>query len=218
MIAEIGGEQQAFSADTVIVSCGAINSAVLLLRSASDKHPHGLANRSGLVGRLLMKHLNAAMVGVTKHLNPTVFQKTLAINDFYWGTKDDPLPMGHVQLLGKAHSPTIVTGSTRVETDNVLDVATLLPLLKQPLGLNLEYSKGDGPVISPTVRGSADVDRLVEVDPDALGYVYDAVRATRRALNPKTPLIGFCGAPFTPGRGCHHDPSARRSHARHQAC
>ena len=66
-----------------------------------------------------------------------------------------------------------------------------------PLGLNLEYSKGDGPVSSPTVRAASDVDRLVEGDPDALGYVYDAVRATRRALNPRTPLIGFCGAPFT---------------------
>lgn len=89
-----------------------------------------------------------------------------------------------------------VTAAERINADAAILFADIL-LIVEPLGLNLEYSKGDGPVISPTVRESADVDRLTEVDPDALNYVYDAVRATRRALNPKTPLIGFCGAPFT---------------------
>jgi uroporphyrinogen decarboxylase len=89
-----------------------------------------------------------------------------------------------------------VTAAERINADAAILFADIL-LIVEPLGLNLEYSKGDGPVISPVVRESADVDRLREVDPDALGYVYDAVRATRRALNPKTPLIGFCGAPFT---------------------
>jgi uroporphyrinogen decarboxylase len=89
-----------------------------------------------------------------------------------------------------------VTAAERLNADAAIIFADIL-LIVEPLGLNLEYSKGDGPVISPTIRESADVDRLLEVDPDALGYVYDAVRATRRALNPKTPLIGFCGAPFT---------------------
>jgi uroporphyrinogen decarboxylase len=84
----------------------------------------------------------------------------------------------------------------RIGADAAILFADIL-LIVEPLGLNLEYSKGDGPVISPTVRESADVDRLREVDPAELGYVYEAVRATRRALNPKTPLIGFCGAPFT---------------------
>jgi choline dehydrogenase-like flavoprotein len=85
------------------VACGAINSAVLLLRSANDKHPNGLANSSGMVGRNFMKHLNGAIVGLTKRTNPTVFQKTLAVNDFYYGDDDYPHPMGHVQLLGKVH-------------------------------------------------------------------------------------------------------------------
>lgn len=89
-----------------------------------------------------------------------------------------------------------VTAAERLNADAAILFADIL-LIVEPLGLHLEYSKGDGPVITPTVRESADVDRLLEVDPDALGYVYDAVRATRRALNPKTPLIGFCGAPFT---------------------
>lgn len=90
-----------FSAPIVVVACGAINSAALLLRSANDQHPHGLANSSDQVGRNLMKHQHGAILNVTQKLNPTVFQKTLAINDFYWGDPDFQYPMGHVQLLGK---------------------------------------------------------------------------------------------------------------------
>lgn len=89
-----------------------------------------------------------------------------------------------------------VTAARRIGADAAILFADIL-LIVEPLGLNLEYSKGDGPVISPVVRESADVDRLREVDPGSLAYVYDAVRATRRALDPKIPLIGFCGAPFT---------------------
>jgi uroporphyrinogen decarboxylase len=84
----------------------------------------------------------------------------------------------------------------RIGADAAILFADIL-LIVEPLGLGLEYSRGDGPVITPTVRTGADVDRLREVDPEALAYVYEAVAATRRALNPATPLIGFCGAPFT---------------------
>lgn len=89
-----------------------------------------------------------------------------------------------------------VTAAERIGADAAILFADIL-LIVEPLGLNLEYSKGDGPVISPTVREGADVDRLRDVEPESLAYVYDAVRATRRALDPKIPLIGFCGAPFT---------------------
>ncbi|MFN3650697.1 MAG: uroporphyrinogen decarboxylase [Armatimonadota bacterium] len=89
-----------------------------------------------------------------------------------------------------------VFAAERIKADAAIIFADIL-LIVEPLGLNLEYSKGDGPVISPVIRESADIDRLCEVDPDSLSYVYDAVRATRQALDPKTPLIGFCGAPFT---------------------
>jgi len=93
-------------------------------------------------------------------------------------------------------SEVTVTAAERIKADAAIIFADIL-LIVEPLGLNLEYSAGDGPVISPTVRESADVDRLKEVDPAALSYVYDAVRQTRKDLNPKIPLIGFCGAPFT---------------------
>ncbi len=101
--AELAGKQVTYSADVVVVACGAINSAALLLRSASAKHPAGLGNSSDQVGRNFMKHVNGAMLGLSKKPNPTAFQKTLACNDFYWGEPGFDYPMGHVQLLGKAN-------------------------------------------------------------------------------------------------------------------
>jgi choline dehydrogenase-like flavoprotein len=99
----VQGEKRSFLADIVVVACGAINSALLMLKSTSDNHPNGLANRSDQVGRNFMRHQNGAIVGLSKKLNPTVFQKTMAINDFYWGEKGFDYPMGHVQLLGKVN-------------------------------------------------------------------------------------------------------------------
>jgi choline dehydrogenase-like flavoprotein len=92
-----------FRADIVVVACGAINSAALLLRSANDQHPNGLANGSDQVGRNFMKHNCSAVIGVMGPENPTVFEKTLGINDFYWGEPDFPYPMGQIQLSGKVN-------------------------------------------------------------------------------------------------------------------
>lgn len=99
--AEVQGDRRMFSGSLVVVSCGAINSAILLLKSANDRHPNGLANRSDLVGRNLMKHVLGSIIGVTKKPNPTLFQKTLSINDFYWGEDGYDYPMGQIQTLGK---------------------------------------------------------------------------------------------------------------------
>jgi choline dehydrogenase-like flavoprotein len=96
------GSDETYSADIVIVACGAINSAALLLRSASDKNPTGLANSSGVVGRYYMRHNNSALMAISREPNPTVFQKTLALNDFYFGSRDWEYPMGHIQMLGKS--------------------------------------------------------------------------------------------------------------------
>ena len=101
--AEHEGEKLHFSASIVVVACGAINSAALLLASANEKHPRGLANSSDQLGRNFMKHVNGAMLAVTHKENSTVFQKTMALNDFYWGEKNYEYPMGHIQLLGKAN-------------------------------------------------------------------------------------------------------------------
>ncbi|HTZ30220.1 MAG TPA: GMC family oxidoreductase [Streptosporangiaceae bacterium] len=96
------GSRQVITADIVVLSAGAILSAVLLLKSASGKHPRGLANSSDMVGRNYMRHNNLALIAFSREPNPTVFQKTLALNDFYGAGPEWPYPMGNVQLLGKS--------------------------------------------------------------------------------------------------------------------
>jgi choline dehydrogenase-like flavoprotein len=105
------GEQESYSADIVVVSCGAANSAALLLRSASDQHPSGLANSSDVVGRHYMAHLNSGVVAVSHKPNPTRFQKTLGVNDYYWGAEDSDLPLGHIQMLGKSDKSILRAGA-----------------------------------------------------------------------------------------------------------
>jgi choline dehydrogenase-like flavoprotein len=100
---EVGGEMITFQADIIVVACGAINSAALLLRSANDRHPNGLANGSDQVGRNFMKHNCSAVIGLMGPENPTVFEKTLGVNDFYWGEPGFPYPMGQIQLSGKVN-------------------------------------------------------------------------------------------------------------------
>ena len=101
---ERGGAVERVSAPLVIVSCGAVNSAALLLRSASDKHPDGLANSSGLVGKRYMAHLATMMQGFHPfRVNDTVFQKTVAINDFYLRGRRVKYPLGQIQSQGRTH-------------------------------------------------------------------------------------------------------------------
>ena len=96
-----------FSSDLVIVACGAVNSAALLLRSANEKHPTGLANSSGQVGRNLMLHHNGCLVAFTKKKNDCVFQKSLGLADFYHGADDSEFPLGEIQLMGRNDPDTI---------------------------------------------------------------------------------------------------------------
>jgi choline dehydrogenase-like flavoprotein len=98
------GESVRVEAGVVVVSCGAVNSAALLLNSANDKHPAGLANSSGLVGRRYMAHLATMMESLHPwRVNQTVFQKTVAINDFYFAGAHAPYPLGHIQSQGRTH-------------------------------------------------------------------------------------------------------------------
>jgi choline dehydrogenase-like flavoprotein len=101
VLVERYGQREAYSADIVVVSAGAINSAALLLRSANDKHPRGLANSSDMVGRNYMAHNNSVLFTFSLTPNPTLFQKTMAINDFYYGSRDWEFPMGHISMVGK---------------------------------------------------------------------------------------------------------------------
>jgi choline dehydrogenase-like flavoprotein len=97
--------QERFAADVVVVSCGAANSAKLLLASASDQHPNGLANGSDQVGRNYMFHASQAVLALSREENPTVFQKTLALNDFYFSSDDFDYPLGNIQMVGKSQAP-----------------------------------------------------------------------------------------------------------------
>jgi choline dehydrogenase-like flavoprotein len=111
VIVERNGTTDEFTADIVVSSCGAINSAVLLLRSANEKHPRGLANSSDVVGRHYMGHVNSVLMAISKCLNPTTFQKTLAVNDFYFGSRDWEYPMGHISFVGKLDADTLRAGA-----------------------------------------------------------------------------------------------------------
>jgi choline dehydrogenase-like flavoprotein len=102
---------ETYSADIVVVSCGAINPAAFLLRSANDKHPNGLANSSGVVGGHYMGHTNSVLMAISKCPNPTIFQRTLSLNDFYFGSKDFEYPMGHVSFVGKPDAITLRAGA-----------------------------------------------------------------------------------------------------------
>lgn len=108
---EYGGERSVIRAGTYVVSGGAVNSAALLLRS----HPDGLANNSGLVGRNYMVHNNAVLIAVhpTKK-NPTVFQKSLALNDFYFSGPNFPYPLGNLQPVGKLQAAMLAGAAPRV--------------------------------------------------------------------------------------------------------
>jgi choline dehydrogenase-like flavoprotein len=103
--------REAYRGDIVVVSCGAINSALLLLRSASDRHPKGLANSSDVVGRHYMSHINSAVIALSKEPNKTRFQKTLGVNDYYWGADDFDFPLGHIQMLGKTDGQMLKAGA-----------------------------------------------------------------------------------------------------------
>lgn len=97
------GARETYRGDIVVTACGALSSALLMFRSASHAHPAGLANGSDQVGRNYMRHNNSALMAISRSRNDTVFQKTMALNDFYFGAPDWEFPLGGIQMLGKSH-------------------------------------------------------------------------------------------------------------------
>jgi choline dehydrogenase-like flavoprotein len=119
---ERNGEKERYSADVVVSSCGAINSAALLLRSASDQHPRGLANGSDTVGRHYMGHNNSVLFAISPEPNPTVFQKTLGVNDFYAGSEEWDYPMGHISFVGKFDAHMFAAGAPKIVPGLTLEI------------------------------------------------------------------------------------------------
>jgi len=105
VVVERDGETETYAGDIVVVACGAANTAALLLRSASDAHPNGLANGSDQVGRNYMFHASRAVLALSREENPTIYQKTLGVNDFYFGSDEHDYPLGNIQMVGKSQAP-----------------------------------------------------------------------------------------------------------------
>jgi choline dehydrogenase-like flavoprotein len=104
VVVDHDGTLETYRGGIVVISCGAANSARLLLASANDKHPRGLANGSDQVGRNYMFHNSTAVLAVSKEPNPTQYQKTLGLNDFYFGSPDFEFPLGNIQMVGKSQA------------------------------------------------------------------------------------------------------------------
>lgn len=104
---QLGGQTERFTADIVVVACGALSSALLLLRSANDKHPNGLANGSDQLGRNYMRHNQSVLMALMRERNDTIFQKTLALSDYYFGADDYPYPLGLIQMCAATHAAQI---------------------------------------------------------------------------------------------------------------
>ncbi len=174
---ERNGETVVVHAEQIVVSCGAVNSALLLLRSANVRHPDGLANSSGMVGRNYMVHNNTALMAVDpRRPNPTVFQKTMAVNDFYTTGPDWPYPMGNIQLLGKLQAGMLTAAQPLVPR----------PILQGMANRSVDWWVMSEDLPDPENRISLGADGRVRVQwkPNNLtahGKLVDAAKAMMRA-------------------------------------
>jgi len=162
VIADVDGTEQRFSASVVVVSAGAANSAKLLLASASDTHPDGLANGSGQVGRNYMFHNSRAFLAVSEEKNDTKFQKTLGLNDYYFGDDEFQYPMGNVQMVGKSSAP-MYRGERPIET-KLAPTFTLEEVAKHAVDFWLSVE--DLPTADNRVTLDADGDIVLSYTPN----------------------------------------------------
>ncbi len=116
------GAEETYSGSIVVAACGAVNSAALLLRSATERYPHGLANGSDVVGRNYMCHTNSMFLAISRDPNPSQFTKTFGLNDFYFASSDWEYPMGSVQSLFKMDPETLAAGAPRIVPGLTLEI------------------------------------------------------------------------------------------------
>ncbi len=107
VVVDRNGAEERYSSGIVVVACGALSSALLLLRSANESHPNGLANSSDQVGRNYMRHNQSILMALTRQPNETVFQKTLALADYYFKSDDWDYPLGLIQMCAASHGAQI---------------------------------------------------------------------------------------------------------------
>ena len=138
--AQVGEQKVRIEAKTFVVSCGAVNSTALLLRSVNEQHRDGLGNSSGLLGRNYMVHNSTFFVAVNPaRRNETAWQKTLGLNDWYEAGPDTAYPLGNLQMLGKLRAPMVKAArpwapmwALKMVTDRSLDIYLCTEDLPRP--------------------------------------------------------------------------------------
>jgi choline dehydrogenase-like flavoprotein len=189
VVVERGGAREIYGADIVVSSCGAINSAALLLRSASERHPRGLANGSDAVGRHYMGHINSVLMALSRCPNPTVFQKSLSVNDFYFGSPEWERPMGHISFVGKLDGVTLSAGAPAIAPGWTLE-------LMGKHSLDFWLTSEDLP--DPENRVSLDRDGKI-----VLSYTPNNEEGHRRLKAKLEHLMGQQASCPIHGRSCH---------------
>ena len=180
---ERDGQRETYAADIVVVSCGAANSAKLLLASANDKHPNGLANGSDQVGRNYMFHNSQAVLAISKEPNPTIFQKTLGVNDFYFASDAWEFPMGNIQMVGKS-----VSDMYRGEKPRITKLAPFGLSLKEVAEHAIDFWLSTEDLPRPENRVSLDADGKV-----VLAYKPSNDEARDRLLKQLRSMLGHLG-------------------------
>jgi choline dehydrogenase-like flavoprotein len=179
VIAKHDGETETYSAAIVVVSAGAANSAALMLRSANDKHPKGLANSSDLVGRNYMCHQNSTFVAISKEPNDSIFQKTLALSDFYGPSKDWEYPMGLIQMLGKVDDVLM-----KFETPEPLGHMNYEEMAAHSLDFWLQSEDLADPNNRVTINGKGEI---------VLSYTKNNTQAHEQLINKLKSMLTFIG-------------------------
>jgi choline dehydrogenase-like flavoprotein len=182
VVVDRDGERETYASDLVVVSCGAANSAKLLLASASEQHPHGLANGSDQVGRNYMFHDSQAVLALSKEPNPTVFQKTLGLNDFYFGGPGVDYPLGNIQMVGKS-SAEMYRGEKPLQT-KLAPQWTLDKVAEHAVDFWLSTEDLPRPENRVTLRGDGSI---------SLAYLPTNDAAKQRLLHELKSLLGKLG-------------------------
>jgi choline dehydrogenase-like flavoprotein len=182
VVVEREGETETYSGDLVVVACGAANTAKLLLESANDKHPNGLANGSDQVGRNFMFHDSSAVLALSREENPTIYQKTLGLNDFYFGSDEFDYPLGNIQMVGKSQAEMFrgeKPGETRLAPE-----WTLERVARHAIDFWLSTEDLPRPENRVTVDGDGKVTlRYTETNAEAKDQLYNKFRSLLSKLD-----------------------------------
>jgi choline dehydrogenase-like flavoprotein len=211
IVVEHAGETERVAADLVVVSCGAANSAKLLLASANDRHPNGLANGSDQVGRNYMFHASQAVLALSRGENETVFQKTLGVNDFYFGSDDFEYPLGNIQMIGKSQAA-MFRGEKPKET-KLAPSWTLEQMAQHAVDFWLSTEDLPRPENRVTLRGDGEIQlSYTENNEEPKRRLYEKLKSLLGELGMHTHLIPRFAYMKTdiPVAGCAHQAGTCR--------